>query len=188
MDKRQQLLEAALRLFVENGFHGTATAKIAKEAGVSNGTLFNFFKTKDELILQLYMSLKDELAVYIEKNTAIGADIKQSIKTQISASLFWGLDNKIKFQFIQQFQNSTYLKQVEQEIIDKQLLPHLLLLEKGIENGIIKPLPAEFLYSLISGHTFGAYHYLQSKDFSNLEQHDIVQKTFELVEEIIFKK
>jgi AcrR family transcriptional regulator len=42
MDKQQEILSAALQLFVANGFHGTATSKIAKEAGVANGTLFHY--------------------------------------------------------------------------------------------------------------------------------------------------
>ncbi len=38
--KKQQLLDTALSLFVEHGIQGTATAKIAQQAGVANGTLF----------------------------------------------------------------------------------------------------------------------------------------------------
>jgi len=51
MDKKQLILGTALKLFVEAGFHGTATSKIAAEANVANGTLFNYFRTKEELIL-----------------------------------------------------------------------------------------------------------------------------------------
>lgn len=45
-DKRQAILETALRLFVDQGFHGTSTASIAKQAGVATGTLFHHFPTK----------------------------------------------------------------------------------------------------------------------------------------------
>lgn len=38
-DKRQAILEATLRLISENGFHGTAMSKVAKEAGVSAGII-----------------------------------------------------------------------------------------------------------------------------------------------------
>ena len=58
MDKREQILLAALKLFTEFGFHGTPTSKIAVEAGVSNGTLFHYFKTKEALILALYDYVK----------------------------------------------------------------------------------------------------------------------------------
>jgi len=45
-DKRTAIIEAALKLFTERGFHGTSTAQISKEAGVATGTLFNYFPTK----------------------------------------------------------------------------------------------------------------------------------------------
>ena len=62
MDKRQQILDAALKLFVEYGFHGTPTSLIAKEAGVANGTLFHYFSTKDELVVALYSSIKSRMS------------------------------------------------------------------------------------------------------------------------------
>ena len=49
-EKKQSILDASLKLFVENGFHGTSTAEIAKTAEVATGTLFHYFKTKEELI------------------------------------------------------------------------------------------------------------------------------------------
>ena len=51
MNKDQLIIATALKLFVENGFHGTATSKIAQESGVANGTLFNYFATKEILIV-----------------------------------------------------------------------------------------------------------------------------------------
>jgi AcrR family transcriptional regulator len=49
-DKRAALLEAALELFAENGFHGAPTSLIAERAGVGVGTIYRYFKDKDELI------------------------------------------------------------------------------------------------------------------------------------------
>ena len=65
MTKKEAILNTALKLFVENGFHGTATGKIAQEAGVGTGTLFTYFKTKDELVLSLYVSIKIEMMEYL---------------------------------------------------------------------------------------------------------------------------
>ena len=54
MEKREKILAAALNLFVEFGFHGTPTSKIAQKAGVANGTLFHYFATKEELVVALF--------------------------------------------------------------------------------------------------------------------------------------
>ena len=59
MNKREKIFSTALNLFVEHGFHGTPTSKIAKEAGVANGTLFHHFNTKEDLIIEFQQSDKD---------------------------------------------------------------------------------------------------------------------------------
>lgn len=181
MNKKELILNAALKLFVENGFHGTATSKIAQEAGVANGTLFQYFKTKDELVIALYIQLKEELSEFVSENTAINADTKQSIKTHVLSSLFWALENPLKFRFIEQIHTSPYIEQVDQEIIQKQVEPHLMLIQTGINEGIIKPLPVELIYSLITNQVFGLYQYLTSKELSKTKQHEIIQTTFEML-------
>ena len=59
--KRDQLIDTAIRLFAKEGV-GVATAKIAKESNVSNGTLFNHFATKQDLINNVYLHIKSSMA------------------------------------------------------------------------------------------------------------------------------
>ncbi len=181
MNKKDLLINAALKLFVDNGFHGTATSKIAQEAGVANGTLFQYFKTKDELIIALYIHIKDELADFINKNTKENAEFKETIKSQVLSSLYWALDNSIKFRFIQQFHSSPYIGQVEQEVIQKQVEPHLTLIQKGIKQGVLKPLPADLVYSLMSNQVFGLYQFLTSKKLSKARQKETIETIFEML-------
>jgi len=51
--RRQQILDAALRCFSRDGFHSTTTADIVRESGVSQGTLYLYFATKDDIIAAL---------------------------------------------------------------------------------------------------------------------------------------
>ena len=59
-DKRNAILAAAVTVIAEQGT-GAPTAKIAKMAGVAEGTLFTYFATKDDLLNQLYLDIKGEL-------------------------------------------------------------------------------------------------------------------------------
>ena len=181
MNKKELIINAALNLFVENGFHGTATSKIAQEAGVANGTLFQYFKTKDELVIALYIHIKNELAEYITKNTNDKADLKEELKSQILSSLYWALDNTTKFRFIQQFHTSPYITQIEQEILQKQAEPHLTLIAKGIKQAVLKPLPTDLIYTLMSNHVFGLYQYITSKKLTKAKQHETIQTTFDML-------
>jgi len=53
-DKHAAILDAALRTFVKRGYSETKVAEIASEAGVAEGTLYNYFQSKEELLLALF--------------------------------------------------------------------------------------------------------------------------------------
>jgi AcrR family transcriptional regulator len=61
-DKRNAILEAATHLFAERGPAAAPTSTISNWAGVAEGTLFTYFRTKDDLINSLYREIKLELA------------------------------------------------------------------------------------------------------------------------------
>jgi DNA-binding transcriptional regulator YbjK len=170
MNKKELVLNAALTLFVKQGFHGTATAKIAAEAGVANGTLFQYFKTKDDLILALFLAIKEDM------------------KFQMIAFIHWALVNGDKFQFIQQYYNSPYIHQLNTKDLEKYLQPHYVIIEKGIKEGVIKKIPTDLLYALISNQTFGLYQFLMAKKRSKIKQQEIIQLTFDMLWEMIALK
>ena len=60
-DKRTKILEATLRLISEKGFHGTPISKVAKEAGVSTGIIYHYFKDKHELLNFWILSLSPSI-------------------------------------------------------------------------------------------------------------------------------
>lgn len=51
---REKILQAALELFRKNGLEGTTTRQISRKAGIAEGTLFNYFKTKEDLALYFF--------------------------------------------------------------------------------------------------------------------------------------
>ncbi|HFZ1089078.1 TPA: TetR/AcrR family transcriptional regulator, partial [Klebsiella oxytoca] len=59
-DKKQALLEAATAAFAQSGI-AASTSAIARSAGVAEGTLFRYFATKDDLLNELYLSIKSGL-------------------------------------------------------------------------------------------------------------------------------
>ncbi|UZO80608.1 TetR/AcrR family transcriptional regulator [Aquimarina sp. ERC-38] len=88
-------------LMETRGFHGALTSRIAKTAGVVNGTLFQYFPTKEKLILPALIWIKEELREYFEKHLVESLDAKQSIKFQIVILLARALEHRTKFDFLQ---------------------------------------------------------------------------------------
>jgi AcrR family transcriptional regulator len=62
--RRRQILETALRLFAKQGFDGTSTKQIAQEAGIAEGLIFHYFRTKEHLLttmMETHHSYRGEL-------------------------------------------------------------------------------------------------------------------------------
>lgn len=55
--RRNQILDAAAKVFAEKGFHHTTTKEIAKAAGVSEGTIYNYFDSKADLLIGIMTRL-----------------------------------------------------------------------------------------------------------------------------------
>jgi TetR/AcrR family fatty acid metabolism transcriptional regulator len=53
-DKYQRILEAAIKVFAEQGFFQSTISQIAKEAGVADGTIYLYFKNKDDILVQFF--------------------------------------------------------------------------------------------------------------------------------------
>jgi AcrR family transcriptional regulator len=65
-EKRQAILDAALRVFAERGIAHAPTWAISKAAGVAEGSLFTYFGSKDELIAELYRELRQDFSRHLD--------------------------------------------------------------------------------------------------------------------------
>jgi AcrR family transcriptional regulator len=61
---KERILAAALKLFKEKGLEGTTTKEISKRSGIAEGTLFNYFKTKEDLALYFFQKETDDLIAW----------------------------------------------------------------------------------------------------------------------------
>jgi len=60
-DKRRRILDAALKVFAERGYHGVAVPEIATAAEIATGTLYHYFEHKQELVNEVYRDAKQRL-------------------------------------------------------------------------------------------------------------------------------
>jgi TetR/AcrR family fatty acid metabolism transcriptional regulator len=61
-DKPQQIVEAAIRVFARNGYYNSRVSDIAREAGIASGTIYLYFKTKEEILVTLF---RDKMAAFV---------------------------------------------------------------------------------------------------------------------------
>ncbi|WP_435356063.1 TetR/AcrR family transcriptional regulator [Emticicia sp. SJ17W-69] len=186
MNKEQKILETALKLFVEFGFQGTPTSKIAKEAGVANGTLFHYFPTKEALIGALYVIIKTELNQLLVSKTDMNSGIKPAFEQVYSHTINWALNNKEKYHYIQQVQFSPHLAQIPTEILHEQTQIHFDFIEHAKASGAIKIMPTDLIFTLVNSQIMGIYQYILTQPTEH--QQTIITQGFEMIWELIALK
>jgi AcrR family transcriptional regulator len=72
VDKRRQILDAAVRVFARQGFHATRVSDIADEAGVAYGLVYHYFRSKDEVLNELFVERWSLLLAAIDEADRAG--------------------------------------------------------------------------------------------------------------------
>src|SRR5678815_2047866 len=85
---KQAILAASLKLFAEKGFYNTSTRAISRKAGIAEGTLFNYFETKEDLALYFFEREIDEVIEWFKGNPRMKrADLPEKLFGIIQHSL-----------------------------------------------------------------------------------------------------
>jgi AcrR family transcriptional regulator len=92
-DKRNAILDGATRLFAERGLAAAPTSEISERAGVAEGTLFTYFKTKDDLINALYREIKLELADAMMSDFPRKKNVRTRLRHVWDRYVDWGIAN-----------------------------------------------------------------------------------------------
>ncbi|WP_175813013.1 TetR/AcrR family transcriptional regulator [Burkholderia contaminans] len=91
-DKHEAILAAAARALAEDGASAT-TARIARVAGVAEGTVFTYFETKDALLNALYVSLKADMRDAMMTGFPEHAPAEQAVRHAWNGYVSWGVAN-----------------------------------------------------------------------------------------------
>jgi AcrR family transcriptional regulator len=162
-DKKERILEAALKLFIEKGIDNTSIALISKEAGVATGTIYYYFENKVDLIRDLGISIKEQRLVIFQDliKSSVGYE---SLEKFWMENVEWGVNNPDKFKFIMQFDLSPYHKEDTEAKLSDFGKKSLELIEDGIKNKILDDLPPKYILDFFSAHfLFTVQYIIQTK-------------------------
>ncbi len=115
LEKKQHIMNTAAMLFVNNGFQSTPTSKIAKESGVSVGTLFNAFQSKDDIINSTYVYIKSKIKNYVSDNFRVSDYAEDNMKQVWKLIITYNLENPVEFSYIEQYSHSPFVKKLTKD-------------------------------------------------------------------------
>ncbi len=152
-EKRSAVIQAALDLVAEHGFHGAPMAAVAERADVAAGTIYRYFENKDDLILETFRFLENMIYGVVIRGYPDGGTVRERYLHAAKALMRYLVDSPREFRFIEQFQNSPYGTHRRRERMlgkgDRNLV--LDLFEEGKRDGIVKDLPVPVLLALAFG-------------------------------------
>jgi AcrR family transcriptional regulator len=120
-DKREQILDAALELFVERGFFGTAVPEIAEKAGVGAGTIYRYFESKEALVNTIYRQEKQRFAQVVLDDFPANATTREQFRTMWMRMAKFATDNLKAFIFMELHHHQRYLD-AESKSLEQRML------------------------------------------------------------------
>jgi AcrR family transcriptional regulator len=147
-----EILEAAEKVFSEYGFYEAKIYKIAETAGVSVGTIYRFFSSKEELYGEILKKKLTELKRKVKGNVK-DQPPKEAIKAYISTVIDFFEDEKDFFNiFIREFTSISLEEKFNLSRWYQEYIKELsLIVESGIREGTFKPLEPLTVMVIISG-------------------------------------
>jgi TetR/AcrR family fatty acid metabolism transcriptional regulator len=82
--KPQQIIDAAIRVFARNGYHHSRVSDIAREAGIASGTIYLYFKTKDEILVTLFREKMAQWVALGRREIAAEPDAVRKIRRLVA--------------------------------------------------------------------------------------------------------
>ena len=149
-DKQKAILDAAITLFAERGLASTPTSAISKAADVAEGTLFTYFKTKDDLINELYRHIKGEFAQIILVHFPVQADCRTKFFHFWQKYLNWAVENPEKCKVMNQLKVSEKITDETRKLVAEPFSGLEQMIKEAITRGELKDYPLEFIAATMS--------------------------------------
>jgi AcrR family transcriptional regulator len=95
--RRSEIMVAAMRLFASKGFHNTTMGEIAKEAEFSTGSLYNFFKSKEELYFTMLREEIEKIEVLVRRQRDQAQGPREKVEAVVDAMIEYFEENRYVF-------------------------------------------------------------------------------------------
>lgn len=143
-DKRNAILSAAIQIFAERGL-SAPTSAISNLAGIAEGTLFTYFKTKDDLLNALYREIKLELADAMMSGFPQKKSFRIKLRHIWNRYTTWGVSHPGHRKVLSQLQLSESLTVESKKAGSVPFLEIEAMSHEAVEQRLIHEIPLDFL-------------------------------------------
>ncbi len=163
--KREAILDAALELFADRGFHGTSIPDLAERAKVAAGTIYRYFASKEALVNAVYQREKMALAkALVPKDMSTSARLM--LHAFFVAACRYARERPLSLAFLEHHHHKDYLDQASRDLEQRMFAPALIFLRQAQEQMAVKKCEPEMLIALVWGMFNGLVRGHEEKRFA----------------------
>lgn len=152
-EKNRKIVDAAVELFSEKGYNKTTMQEIAETAGVGKGTIYRFFKSKDEMVSSLLEVYIEDIAERIRKAISKVSDPIEKMKSVIQVELDYYDENRNFARFMIREAWGTQKRFIEHIRKIKETRASLVeeILFQGMEQNVFKKVDSDTIAASLEG-------------------------------------
>ena len=178
--KNEKILEAAIKLLSVQGT-SVPTAKIAQQAAVSNGTLFNYYPTKKALLDGVYLSIKKEVSAHVINQVARETKhIEDLVLYLWQQYISWAMANTLKQQVASLLRGSFAISDEARASADEIFSFINIKLEEAQNKQIIRDMPTEFLCEIAVAQILATIQHARINNLTQQQLSQLIQQSFEV--------
>jgi AcrR family transcriptional regulator len=178
-NKRSNFLNAALKLFVNQGVQNTSTAAIAKEAGTATGTLFLYFPTKQDLINELVLQISRDQSEYMQTLLDRSLPVREMFFTIWQGCIRWFLEHRDAYEFSQQVRDTGLVDESIVQESGKSFVYFYDAIQKGVDEEALKHHPLELIGAFLYQDIVAVMNLLRTQPKLK-KQEEIIQAGFDI--------
>lgn len=180
-DKYKRILEAAVKIFADLGFHQSTISQIAREAGVADGTIYLYFKNKDDILVQFF-SYKTKQVFDRFKEAVDSADIPvDKLRNLIHRHLSeFQRDRNMAIVYLSETRRKNRVVETQIRIMSKMYFDLVAeIIEQGQQDGTIR---RELYLGLVKRFILGSVDEAVNTWLHSEGQYDLASMTDPLVD------
>lgn len=174
--KYKQIIEAALTVIAENGYHASQVAKIANEAGVADGTIYLYFENKEDILVSVFKEKMGQFTSRIQKQIERQSNASDKLRTLIYTH-FVQLSENYQLAIVAQLELRQSNKQLRLKI-NNVLKEYLNIIDQIIQEGREEELfRSDFPLPLVRQMIFGTLDEIVTTWLMQERRYNLVELT-----------
>lgn len=174
--KRKQIADAARELFTEFGYRAVSVAQIAEKADVAKGTVYLYFKDKEDLFFYLAQEFMDEMTCFVREIEKQHLSLSNKLHVVIYSLLKYRREQKFLYRVIREARETQHaIARRVNDILDEEISLYIEReLQKALENGEIRPCNPKVL-GFILVHMYSALAFEWEEKHEPLDEQQVAE-------------